>query len=92
MGNPPRERRADDANEVLSLAVPSLSAAPPPEPAPAPPPKKEEERVPLIWRLSFGAMLSLVALVSITLYHQLNNAIVNLRVPAPGQHRRGPGG
>jgi hypothetical protein len=79
MGNSPRERRADDGNEVLSLAAPSPPATPPPEPAPAPPPRKEEDRVPLIWRLSFGGLLSLAALVSITLYHQLNNGIVNLR-------------
>jgi peptidoglycan hydrolase CwlO-like protein len=32
-----------------------------------------------MWRISFGALLSLVALVCITLYHQLNNSLNTLR-------------
>jgi hypothetical protein len=82
VGNQPKERRADAADEVLNPDLPSPRLAAPsaePAPAPAPAPRKEEDRVPLIWRLSFGGLLSLVALVSITLYHQLNNGIVTLR-------------
>src|SRR5262249_6917828 len=51
-----------------------------PAPAPPPPPKKEEDRIPLMWRISFGTLIGMVGLVCITLYHQLNNGITNLRV------------
>jgi hypothetical protein len=83
MGNPPKERPAvltnDAPNAEGSEPRPAPPPPEPPPPAAAPPVKKEEDRIPLMWRLSFGALLSLVALVCITLYHQLNNTLSALR-------------
>src|SRR5262245_10081020 len=83
MSTHPTDRRAVvTEEEAAGVEAPVLRRGPPtPEPAPAPAhvPKKDEDRIPLIWRLSFGGLLSLVALVSITLYHQLNSGLANLR-------------
>src|SRR5262249_33765319 len=43
------------------------------------PAKKEEDRVPLFWRIFGSTMLSIVALVSITLYQQLTANLNSLR-------------
>ena len=41
--------------------------------------KKEEERVSLFWRIFGGTILSIVALVSITLYNNISSSISELR-------------
>jgi DNA repair exonuclease SbcCD ATPase subunit len=42
-------------------------------------PKKEEEHVSLFWRIFGGTILSIVALVSITLYNNISSSISELR-------------
>ena len=42
-------------------------------------PKKDEERVSIFWRLFGGTILSIVALVSITLYNNMASSISDLR-------------
>jgi myosin heavy subunit len=42
-------------------------------------PKKEEEHVSIFWRLFGGTILSIVALVSITLYNNISSSITDLR-------------
>jgi chromosome segregation ATPase len=42
-------------------------------------PKKEEEHISLFWRVFGGTILSIVALVSITLYNNISSSITELR-------------
>lgn len=42
-------------------------------------PKKEEEHISLFWRVFGGTILSIVALISITLYNNLSSGITELR-------------
>jgi DNA repair exonuclease SbcCD ATPase subunit len=42
-------------------------------------PKKDEEHVSIFWRLFGGTILSIVALVSITLYNNISSSITDLR-------------
>lgn len=44
-----------------------------------PEPKKEEEHISLFWRVFGGTILSIVALVSITLYNNMSSSISELR-------------
>lgn len=45
----------------------------------APPPKNPEEHISIFWRVFGGTILSIVALVSITLYNNLSSSITELR-------------
>ena len=45
----------------------------------APPPKKDEEHISVFWRVFGGTILSIVALVSITLYNNMSSSIADLR-------------
>ncbi len=48
-------------------------------PGEAPPPKKEEEHYSLFWRVFGGTILSIAALVCITIYNNLSSSIAELR-------------
>lgn len=51
------------------------AAAPPPQPTPA----RGEEQIPIFWRIFGGTLISIAALVAITLYNQFNNGLNELR-------------
>ena len=50
------------------------------------PPAKTEEKMPLIWRVFGGTMLSICALACITVYQQFNNGISDLRRDWANEH------
>jgi hypothetical protein len=52
-----------------------LAAAPPSDDKPA----KGEDRIPLLWRVFGGTVLSILALVGVTVYQQFSSAIADLR-------------
>jgi hypothetical protein len=58
------------AESLRSAAAPPISEAPP---------SKAEERMSLFWRVFGGTLLSIAALVAITLYQQFSSSINDLR-------------
>jgi len=50
------------------------------------PPQKAEEKLPLFWRVFGGTMLSIAALVCITVYQQFNTGLYDLRKEINAQH------
>src|SRR5262249_49703584 len=61
------------------LAAEALRNSSPPAPDTAPPPTKHEERMPLFWRVFGGTLLSIAALVILTLCQHFNNSLNELR-------------
>jgi hypothetical protein len=49
-------------------------------------PQKSEEKLPLFWRVFGGTMLSIAALVCITVYQQFNTGLYDLRKEINAQH------
>jgi hypothetical protein len=75
--NEQRDTQRDQEATIL-VAESLRNAAASPEPV-TPPAKKEEDRVPIFWRIFGSTMLSIMALVIITLYQQLNTQLDLLR-------------
>src|SRR5207302_2481288 len=69
-----RPRLHADEAPVLTANVLRRASAPLAAPAP-----KGEEHFPLFWRIFGTTVLSIAALVAVTLYQQLSNAITDLR-------------
>jgi hypothetical protein len=67
------DRCAQIAAVETARSVAESSGEKPPEP------KKDEEHVSMFWRIFGGTILSIVALVSITLYNNLTSSITDLR-------------
>jgi DNA repair exonuclease SbcCD ATPase subunit len=65
-------------DEYLAVETARSSSQPPP-PAKSAETKKDEEKIHVFWRLFGGTVLSIVALVAITLYNNLNGSITDLR-------------
>ena len=63
---------------ITILAAESLRSAGAPLVCDAPP-SKSEERISLFWRVFGGTLLSITALIGITIYQQFNNGINDLR-------------
>jgi hypothetical protein len=53
---------------------------------PSPLAAKSEEKLPLFWRVFGGTMLSIAALICITVYQQFNNSLIDLRKEINAQH------
>ena len=53
---------------------------------PKPKDKEEDKGIPVFWRIFGGTMLSIAALVCITVYQQFNNGINDLRKELSGEH------
>jgi hypothetical protein len=51
-----------------------------------PAPAKPEEKLPLFWRLFGGTVLSIAALVCLTVYQQFNSTLYDLRKEINAQH------
>ena len=68
---------ADDSHDPAEAGILAETARPKPEPAP--PKKSDEERISIFWRVFGGTLLSIVALVAITLFNTLNNALSEMR-------------
>jgi len=66
----------DNSNEVTAVAVRAIDA---PHGAGAKPTEKGEERISLFWRVFGGTILSVVALVALTLWNNLNSSISEVR-------------
>lgn len=77
----PKRVSDDETNrsgEYLAVET-ARSASQPPPPAKHGEPKKDEEKIHVFWRLFGGTVLSIVALVAITLYNNINGSINDLR-------------
>jgi hypothetical protein len=57
----------------------ALRAVAAPAGADAPPPAKGEDRVPVLWRVFGGTVLSVLGLVALTVYQQFSGALADLR-------------
>jgi uncharacterized membrane protein YccC len=78
---PKRFDQDDEQSQLLNTPVASetlRSAAAPP----ALPPHKEEEKISVFWRVFGGTILSIVALVVITLFNNIQSSISELRADA----------
>jgi hypothetical protein len=80
----PEDRRSDDAglpleHEVLHASGPGSAAGHAPAPAP-----KGEDRLPIFWRIFGSTVLSIAALIAVTLYQQVTSSIHELQ----GDHNR----
>jgi hypothetical protein len=70
--------------EVLRAALLALTQEPagriqPAEPRKEPQEKKPEEHMPLFWKLCSAALVSVSALIVVTLYNQLNTTAIQVR-------------
>ena len=72
---PEREESESDSAVAALETARSITSAP----IAAPEPKKDEEKISLFWRVFGGTILSIVALVCITLFNSLQNSINDLR-------------
>ena len=76
------ENRSEQRSPPLGLNTPvvaeALRAAAAPAGADAPP-TKGEDRVPVLWRVFGGTVLSVLALVALTVYQQFSGALADLR-------------
>lgn len=72
----PRSSQSSRNPDVSLAAVETLrlGAAPPDEDKP-----KSEDRIPLLWRIFGGTVLSILALIGVTSYTQFTNALNDLR-------------
>jgi len=68
-----RDQGADAVSVETARSITSLPLASPKDE------KKDEEKISLFWRVFGGTILSIVALVSITLFNNLQNSISDLR-------------
>src|SRR5207245_1250135 len=66
--------RSQTAPAVAAETLRSAAAS-----ADAPAPAKSEERLSIFWRVFGGTILSITALVCVTLYNQLSNGLNDLR-------------
>jgi hypothetical protein len=77
------ENRSEQRSSSLGLSTPvlaeALRSAAAPAAADAPPPAKGEDRVPVLWRVFGGTVLSILALVAVTVYQQFSGALADLR-------------
>ena len=74
------KRISDDPSRTDEyLAVETARSASQPPAAKTADPKKDEEKIHVFWRLFGGTVLSIVALVAITLYNNINGSISDLR-------------
>lgn len=78
---PRRHYRNDDNNDSSEQFFPILAneTLRPSKSPPAEPPKPPEEKVSLFWRIFGGTLLSIVALLVITVYQSVNHSINDLR-------------
>jgi hypothetical protein len=67
----------ENTNEMAALETARIAGAAGAEKAPEK--KKDEEHMSLFWRVFGGTILSIVALVSITLFNNMSNSITELR-------------
>lgn len=75
-----RSRSDDSADRTQEIATfGSAQSAPLPGPAAPPAEKKDEERISLFWRVFGGTILSITALVAITLFNHFAGTINDLR-------------
>jgi hypothetical protein len=77
------ENRSEQRSPPPGLSTPvvaeALRSAAAPAGADAPPPAKGEDRVPVLWRVFGGTVLSVLALVALTVYQQFSGALADLR-------------
>ncbi|AMV26606.1 hypothetical protein VT84_19565 [Gemmata sp. SH-PL17] len=74
------EQDTDDLSRTTEMmAYESTRSASEPAPEKGAEPKKEEEQISLFWRVFGGTILSIVALVSITLFNNMSSSITELR-------------
>jgi hypothetical protein len=76
------EQRAaghDQDAPVLTIESEFLRQAGPAAGHPPAPPPKEEERLPLFWRIFGSTVLSIAALVAVTLYQQVMSSLNEIR-------------
>ena len=76
--NRPEQRSSPLALNTTAVAE-ALRSAAAPAGAGATPPPKGEDRVPVLWRVFGGTVLSILALVAVTVYQQFSNALADLR-------------
>jgi hypothetical protein len=73
-----REQGVQTAPAMSILTAEALRGAAAVRPAEAPP-AKGEDRIPLFWRIFGGTLLSIAALVIVTLYQQFTSSVNELR-------------
>jgi hypothetical protein len=72
-----KEATLANRNGAALLTAETLRSASEPPPAPEPP--RGEERISVFWRVFGGTLLSIVALVIITIYNQFSTTLTDLR-------------
>src|SRR5947208_2914022 len=77
--NAERSPGRDHDAPVLTMESEILRAAAPAEGHGHPPPPKGEDRLPIFWRIFGSTVLSIAALVALTLYQQLTGSLNELR-------------
>ncbi len=77
------QNRSEERSPSSALSTPvlaeALRSAAAPAGADAPQPAKGEDRIPVLWRVFGGTVLSILALVAVTVYQQFSGALADLR-------------
>jgi DNA repair exonuclease SbcCD ATPase subunit len=71
----------------LLAAAESLRSSANPVPCPDEPPSKAEDKISLFWRVFGGTILSIVALVAITVFNSFSSSLAELRREINDQHQ-----